>query len=180
MCVEAAIGSMALDMVHSAGDGQLQYYGMDVLTVAVLAILITAPIGALAIGLSGPKLLQTYTTTHQDTNRHGEKSSKSTLKIHSHLHSRQHACLCTSTHMNTHSWHTHTSSHDSRYWEHRFTCITAVFICCVCRSLCQISWCRRLGVQTVNMKYEHTRLWHCIHSIYTVTPSDGLATNYHK
>lgn len=68
--VQAAIGSMALDMAHSAGDEQLQYYGMDVLTVAVLAILITAPIGALAIGLTGPKLLQKYTTTHQDTNTH--------------------------------------------------------------------------------------------------------------
>lgn len=31
---------------------------MDVLTVAFLAILITAPIGALVIGLAGPRLLQ--------------------------------------------------------------------------------------------------------------------------
>lgn len=73
MCVEAAIGSMALDMAHSAGDEQLQNYGMDVLTVAVLAILITAPIGALAIGLTGPKLLQKYTSTHLHTNTHGKK-----------------------------------------------------------------------------------------------------------
>ncbi|KAI2643837.1 Sodium/hydrogen exchanger 9B2 [Labeo rohita] len=61
--VQAAIGSTALDMARSVGDEQLQNYGMDVLTVAVLAILITAPIGALAIGLSGPKLLQQETHT---------------------------------------------------------------------------------------------------------------------
>lgn len=76
VCAEAAIGSMALDMAHSTGDKQLQYYGMDVLTVAVLAIMITAPIGALAIGLTGPKLLQKYTSTHQDTNTLGEKVSR--------------------------------------------------------------------------------------------------------
>ncbi|XP_057175454.1 sodium/hydrogen exchanger 9B2 [Triplophysa rosa] len=68
--VQAAIGSMALDMANSAGDEPLQNYGMDVLTVAILAILITAPIGALAIGLTGPKLLQKYTSTHLDTNTH--------------------------------------------------------------------------------------------------------------
>ncbi|KAK3547219.1 hypothetical protein QTP86_017715, partial [Hemibagrus guttatus] len=59
--VQAAIGSTALDMARSLGDKQLEGYGMDVLTVAVLAIMITAPIGALAIGLAGPKLLQKYT-----------------------------------------------------------------------------------------------------------------------
>lgn len=31
---------------------------MDVLTVAVLSILLTAPVGALVIGLAGPRLLQ--------------------------------------------------------------------------------------------------------------------------
>ncbi|XP_036446914.1 sodium/hydrogen exchanger 9B2 [Colossoma macropomum] len=59
--VQAAIGSTALDMARSIGDQQLERYGMDVLTVAVLAILVTAPIGALAIGLAGPRLLQQYT-----------------------------------------------------------------------------------------------------------------------
>ncbi|KAI5609279.1 sodium/hydrogen exchanger 9B2-like, partial [Silurus asotus] len=59
--VQAAIGSTALDMARSQGDEQLEHYGMDVLTVAVLAIMFTAPIGALAIGLAGPKLLQKYT-----------------------------------------------------------------------------------------------------------------------
>ncbi|XP_042569814.1 sodium/hydrogen exchanger 9B2 isoform X1 [Cyprinus carpio] len=71
--VQAAIGSTALDMSRSAGDEQLQIYGLGVLTVAVLAILITAPIGALAIGLSGPKLLQQDTHTLDDGEREGTR-----------------------------------------------------------------------------------------------------------
>ncbi|KAI7810680.1 putative mitochondrial sodium/hydrogen exchanger 9B2 [Triplophysa rosa] len=56
--VQAAIGSTALDMARSKNDLELQKYGMDVLTVAVLSILITAPIGSLIIGLLGPRVLQ--------------------------------------------------------------------------------------------------------------------------
>ncbi|KAJ8416582.1 hypothetical protein AAFF_G00358700 [Aldrovandia affinis] len=58
--VQAAIGSTALDMARSKGDPVLEKYGMDVLTVAVLAILVTAPIGALGIGLTGPRLLEKH------------------------------------------------------------------------------------------------------------------------
>ncbi|KAL4618216.1 mitochondrial sodium/hydrogen exchanger 9B2-like [Arapaima gigas] len=56
--VQAAIGSTALDTARRQGDPVLEKYGMDILTVAVLAILITAPIGAVSIGLAGPRLLQ--------------------------------------------------------------------------------------------------------------------------
>lgn len=56
--VQAAIGSTALDMARKKGDTTLEGYGMNVLTVAVLSILITAPIGAILIGLCGPYLLQ--------------------------------------------------------------------------------------------------------------------------
>uniref|UniRef100_A0A4W5JUD5 Cation/H+ exchanger transmembrane domain-containing protein n=1 Tax=Hucho hucho TaxID=62062 RepID=A0A4W5JUD5_9TELE len=56
--VQAAIGSTALDMARTKEDKELEKYGMDVLTVAVLSILLTAPIGALIIGLTGPRLLQ--------------------------------------------------------------------------------------------------------------------------
>lgn len=56
--VQAAIGSSALDMARLRNDTELQKYGMKVLTVAVLAILLTAPVGALLIGLAGPHLLQ--------------------------------------------------------------------------------------------------------------------------
>lgn len=64
-------------MARSLGDEQLERYGMDVLTVAVLAIMITAPIGALAIGLAGPKLLQKYTEI-EETNTQGN--------MHTHTH----------------------------------------------------------------------------------------------
>uniref|UniRef100_A0A3B4F5X7 Mitochondrial sodium/hydrogen exchanger 9B2-like n=1 Tax=Pundamilia nyererei TaxID=303518 RepID=A0A3B4F5X7_9CICH len=55
--VQAAIGSKALDMARKEGDEALIKFGLDVLTLAVLAILITAPVGALGIGLAGPRLL---------------------------------------------------------------------------------------------------------------------------
>ncbi|XP_004686514.2 PREDICTED: mitochondrial sodium/hydrogen exchanger 9B2 isoform X1 [Condylura cristata] len=56
--VQAAIGSVALDTARSHGEQQLEDYGTDVLTVAFLAILITAPVGSVLIGLLGPRLLQ--------------------------------------------------------------------------------------------------------------------------
>ncbi|XP_069599759.1 sodium/hydrogen exchanger 9B2 [Ranitomeya imitator] len=56
--VQAAIGSVALDMARNTGNQQFEAYGMDVLTIAFLAILITAPIGALIIGMTGRKMLQ--------------------------------------------------------------------------------------------------------------------------
>lgn len=55
--IQAAIGSKALDMAREEGDDALTKFGLDVLTLAVLAILTTAPIGALGIGLAGPRLL---------------------------------------------------------------------------------------------------------------------------
>ncbi|XP_049617369.1 sodium/hydrogen exchanger 9B2 isoform X1 [Syngnathus scovelli] len=55
--VQAAIGSTALDTARDKNDETLVKFGLDVLTLAVLAILITAPIGALSIGLTGPRLL---------------------------------------------------------------------------------------------------------------------------
>ncbi|XP_078100503.1 sodium/hydrogen exchanger 9B2-like [Sander vitreus] len=55
--VQAAIGSKALDLAREEGDETLINFGLTVLTLAVLAILTTAPIGALGIGLAGPRLL---------------------------------------------------------------------------------------------------------------------------
>ncbi|XP_053500331.1 sodium/hydrogen exchanger 9B2 isoform X3 [Ictalurus furcatus] len=79
--VQAAIGSTALDMARSQGDEQLERYGMDVLTVAVLAIMFTAPIGALAIGLAGPKLLQKYTEIE-------EANTQGNTHTHTHTHTQ--------------------------------------------------------------------------------------------
>ncbi|XP_072574557.1 sodium/hydrogen exchanger 9B2-like [Paramormyrops kingsleyae] len=67
--VQAAIGSTALDMARAQGDAVLEKFGMDILTVTVLAILTTAPIGALSISLGGPRLLQRSTTTSPENPR---------------------------------------------------------------------------------------------------------------
>ncbi|KAJ6668863.1 hypothetical protein lerEdw1_012349 [Lerista edwardsae] len=55
--VQAAIGSIALDTARDHHDKKLEQYGMLILTAAFLAILVTAPTGAILIGLTGPKLL---------------------------------------------------------------------------------------------------------------------------
>ncbi|EPQ05271.1 Mitochondrial sodium/hydrogen exchanger NHA2 [Myotis brandtii] len=72
--VQAAIGSVALDTARSHGDKESEEYGMDVLTVAFLAILITAPIGSLLIGLLGPRLLQKAEHQNRDEEVQGETS----------------------------------------------------------------------------------------------------------
>ncbi|XP_006893157.1 PREDICTED: mitochondrial sodium/hydrogen exchanger 9B2 [Elephantulus edwardii] len=72
--VQAAIGSVALDTARAHGEKQLEEYGMDVLTVAFLAILITAPIGSLLIGFLGPRLLQKAEQQHKDEDVQGETS----------------------------------------------------------------------------------------------------------
>ncbi|XP_018414479.1 PREDICTED: mitochondrial sodium/hydrogen exchanger 9B2 [Nanorana parkeri] len=74
--VQAAIGSVALDMARSIGDKQLEEYGMDVLTVAFLAILITAPIGALIIGLTGPRMLHRSEDTSINVDEPAETESR--------------------------------------------------------------------------------------------------------
>lgn len=55
--VQAAFGPVALDIARSRDDAVAANYAMKVLTVAVLSILITAPIGAVCIAVAGPKLL---------------------------------------------------------------------------------------------------------------------------
>ncbi|XP_076036682.1 sodium/hydrogen exchanger 9B2-like isoform X2 [Oratosquilla oratoria] len=56
--VQAAIGSKAYDYARQEGAGEeYEKLGKQVLTIAVLVILITAPLGAAAIMLSAPKLL---------------------------------------------------------------------------------------------------------------------------
>ncbi|KAK8396548.1 hypothetical protein O3P69_005530 [Scylla paramamosain] len=56
--VQAAIGSHALDYVRRHGnDPDDIFRGQQVVTIAVMVILVTAPIGAAAIKLTGPKFL---------------------------------------------------------------------------------------------------------------------------
>lgn len=57
--VQAAVGALALDLARQYQAGtQAELYGIQVLTLAVLAIICTAPIGALAIAWSGPRWLE--------------------------------------------------------------------------------------------------------------------------
>ncbi|KAL0970531.1 hypothetical protein UPYG_G00243340 [Umbra pygmaea] len=81
--VQAAIGSKALDLARESGDEVLIKYGLDVLTVAVLAILTTAPVGALGIGLSGPRLLSRY--IHSDPEIETKTTQKDDATIESRL-----------------------------------------------------------------------------------------------
>ncbi|KAI3353166.1 hypothetical protein L3Q82_019724, partial [Scortum barcoo] len=83
--VQAAIGSTALDMARTKDDKQLQKYGMDVLTVAVLAILLTAPVGALIIGLAGPRLLQKPKNSACGTAAGGEDGNETPITYESTL-----------------------------------------------------------------------------------------------
>ncbi len=56
--VQAAIGALALDLARQNDAGpQAEVYGTQILTIAVLAIITTAPVGALAIAWSGPRWL---------------------------------------------------------------------------------------------------------------------------
>lgn len=54
--VQAALASTTLDKVNP-NDPEQVYYAETVVTMCVLSILLTAPAGAIAITLSGPKLL---------------------------------------------------------------------------------------------------------------------------
>ena len=57
--LQAAIGALALDKAREVG-GKLQeeILGKQILTLAVLSILITAPLGAALIAIIGPLLLR--------------------------------------------------------------------------------------------------------------------------
>ncbi|XP_068084863.1 sodium/hydrogen exchanger 9B2 isoform X2 [Anabrus simplex] len=56
--VQAALGPVALDLARKKGeDASIVEYASQVLTIAVLSILLTAPVGAVGIYLAGPRLL---------------------------------------------------------------------------------------------------------------------------
>ncbi|XP_029652209.1 sodium/hydrogen exchanger 9B2-like [Octopus sinensis] len=56
--VQAAIGSVALSTAREKKHPELEAYGLTILEVAVLVILITAPIGSALVMLTGPRLLK--------------------------------------------------------------------------------------------------------------------------
>lgn len=57
---QAAIGSIPLDTARRYNlEGEVEEtYGIQIVTIAVLVILITAPIGAIGMSLTGPRWLQ--------------------------------------------------------------------------------------------------------------------------
>lgn len=70
--IQALLGSLPYDKaVQNGRSDEEKSMGMKILTVAVLCILVTAPIGAAAITLSGPRLLHRSnvqeTVSHRDT-----------------------------------------------------------------------------------------------------------------
>lgn len=65
---------MALDLAR--GDPDLEGFGTTVLTMAVLSIVITAPIGAALIAIFGPRFLHKTVKT-QDAN--GDRASLTEL-----------------------------------------------------------------------------------------------------
>jgi NhaP-type Na+/H+ or K+/H+ antiporter len=76
---QAAFGSVALDAAADLDDDSAQSdgerYGKLILTTAVLAILITAPIGAIAIPIMGPKLLDRSKRYTEDNEEENDSSS---------------------------------------------------------------------------------------------------------
>lgn len=58
MCLQAALGPVALDTVRNyASDSPEKYYAGIILMICVTSIIITAPVGAIIITFLGPKLL---------------------------------------------------------------------------------------------------------------------------
>lgn len=72
--MQAAIGSVALDTAREHHNTELQEHGLNILTVAFLAILITAPTGAILIGLTGPRLLKKANIHKED--EHEDRKTK--------------------------------------------------------------------------------------------------------
>ena len=72
-CPQAAIGGVALDRARQIGaPDEIVDLASQVLAISVLSILITAPLGAVAIGLTGPKLL----TKNTVENLNGEEEEE--------------------------------------------------------------------------------------------------------
>ncbi|XP_071828857.1 sodium/hydrogen exchanger 9B2-like [Apostichopus japonicus] len=64
--VQAALGPVALDTVVREGLTELELYAVQLLTIAVLSILATAPIGAALISVGGKKLLEKSSTEQME------------------------------------------------------------------------------------------------------------------
>ncbi|GFN81860.1 mitochondrial sodium/hydrogen exchanger 9b2-like, partial [Plakobranchus ocellatus] len=70
--VQAAIGAIAYDTAVDKGEEDLIPHGKKVLTIAFLAILITAPIGSAIIALVGPRLLHRTVESEPSNSKQGK------------------------------------------------------------------------------------------------------------
>ncbi|PIK45923.1 putative mitochondrial sodium/hydrogen exchanger 9B2 [Apostichopus japonicus] len=74
--VQAAIGSVALETARGKSSYEhLEVYGSQILTIAVLSIILTAPLGAVLISLLGPHLLQKSAGKMEEAGRQLNRSS---------------------------------------------------------------------------------------------------------
>lgn len=64
--VQAAIGSIPLEMARRKNDETMIGYGLVILTYAVLSIILSAPLGAFLMSFFGPKLLQKSTKNQNE------------------------------------------------------------------------------------------------------------------
>ncbi|XP_054163338.1 sodium/hydrogen exchanger 9B2-like [Oppia nitens] len=79
--VQAAIGPIALDMARDKADQSSIETANLVLTIAVLSILITAPVGAIAIAFLGPKCLNKNTKTDLTLELNDKKNDETNQEV---------------------------------------------------------------------------------------------------
>lgn len=58
---------MALDLARKSGNQEEETLGVQVVTMAVLVILLTAPLGELGVIMSGPRFLTKQSSQTDDT-----------------------------------------------------------------------------------------------------------------
>ncbi|OWF37825.1 sodium/hydrogen exchanger 9B2-like [Mizuhopecten yessoensis] len=79
--VQAAIGGIALDEATKRGDARLMALGTSVLTIAVLSIVITAPIGAALISIVGPMWLRKQEDNKDGIGDDNDEETKSMTEL---------------------------------------------------------------------------------------------------
>ena len=71
---QAALGSVFLDVSQKHGASHYYHMGEQILTLAVVSILITAPLGSAAIMALGPYLLSKESSCERKGNSHNSQS----------------------------------------------------------------------------------------------------------
>ncbi|XP_063376930.1 sodium/hydrogen exchanger 9B2-like isoform X2 [Cydia fagiglandana] len=82
--VQAALGPAALDIINSgnsSGDPEELVYAKALLTVSVLSVVISAPMGAIFIALTGPRLLTKDETTNSSNEENGRQTELSSIHL---------------------------------------------------------------------------------------------------